>query len=151
MIKSSRKLYTLTFNPFSEICLYKDSEMISAINSSIIVNNCNMDINAKLPSNNPVVKLYSLVQTNNTKGLILVDNLAYEKIVIVRYTLDNWNTYNDQECNYSYSVSDYLDVFSFTANLPNWISIEFAIKYIVNNTEYWDNNNGLNYTINNNL
>ena len=77
IIKSPRKLRCLTFNPISEIRFFDIRETIGQINDDHIMTFCNVELNAVLPSKNPIVKLYSLIQISNykTKGIIFVENL----------------------------------------------------------------------------
>ena len=77
-----------------------------------------------------------------------VKNLAPTKKVIIRYTLDNWNTYHDAELEYvaatpgtnSETWSIDLEIDGFNSN-----SFQYCVKYEVNGQTYWDNNFGANY------
>ncbi|RDD37511.1 Protein phosphatase 1 regulatory subunit 3B [Trichoplax sp. H2] len=84
-------------------------------------------------------------------GDVKVRNIAYEKAVTVRYTLDSWKTCNDMAAQYKCSSENgIVDTFSFTLTLPTNLfveKLEFAIKYDCNSTSYWDNNNNHNYVI----
>ena len=92
--------------------------------------------------------------TNHTCTIkAVVKNLAYEKHVKVRYTLDNWNTYQDVPM--SYVNSDYGvngELWSVGLNLSleqiNSDGFHFCICYEVNGQTYWDNNFGQNYDMN---
>ncbi|KAI8080031.1 putative phosphatase regulatory subunit-domain-containing protein [Halteromyces radiatus] len=86
-------------------------------------------------------------------GRCRVSNLAYEKQVIIRYSFDYWQTY--QEINAIYrepiaSTSNTWDRFTFEIGFPStsttmtcWI----ALRYNVNGQEFWDNNDGKNYQV----
>lgn len=85
-------------------------------------------------------------------GLIRVLNLAFEKTVILRYSLNNWVTYLDIIASYVPESSDGLtDKFFFKIITPIFLetgnSLQFAIKYCVAGEEFWDNNNGNNYKV----
>lgn len=84
------------------------------------------------------------------RGAVRVLNLAYEKAVSVRYTLNRWVSCAEVAAAYvSPGPADGLtDRFSF--HLPAAAAggtLEFAVRYRVAGTEYWDNNAGLNYRL----
>ncbi|XP_065272387.1 protein phosphatase 1 regulatory subunit 3E [Emys orbicularis] len=84
------------------------------------------------------------------RGAVRVLNLAYEKAVSVRYTLNRWVSCAEVAAAYlSPGPADGLtDRFSF--HLPAAAAggtLEFAVRYRVAGTEYWDNNEGLNYRL----
>lgn len=80
-------------------------------------------------------------------GKIVLDNLGYEKDVIIRYTTDNWKTYNEEKANFGFtSIYGNIDAWTFQVNLDEPSeNVEFAVMYRVNGQEYWDNNFGTNY------
>ncbi|CAJ1051798.1 protein phosphatase 1 regulatory subunit 3D [Xyrichtys novacula] len=90
-------------------------------------------------------------------GTIQVLNLAYEKKVTVHYSFTNWRTHTETTASWlssSYSGDDchtpQTDVFRFRLPVPPFILqpgaiLEFAIRYNVRGSDYWDNNNGQNY------
>ena len=85
-------------------------------------------------------------------GVIRVINLCYSKEVTVRFTLDNWKTYEDILTDYMSTCSDgKTDKFSFRVILPHDFKanrfMEFAICYRVWNQEFWDNNGTSNYRV----
>ncbi|XP_069758225.1 protein phosphatase 1 regulatory subunit 3E [Narcine bancroftii] len=85
-------------------------------------------------------------------GLIRVSNLAYEKQVAVRYTLNQWTSYVDIGAHHSaHSADDQTDTFYFKLVTPLFLdaggTLQFAIRYSVAGQEFWDNNQGLNYQI----
>lgn len=78
----------------------------------------------------------------------IVKNLAYSKTVTVRYTQDNWATYQDVPLSYSSSIiGTDLEQWSVTLNLneESMDSFQYCIRYDVNGQTYWDNNFGANY------
>lgn len=79
-------------------------------------------------------------------GTIQLKNIAYEKDVRIRYTTDNWATYNEVSAQYLFSVDDRIEEWKFELP-PTEDTVEFAISYTVNGTTYWDNNFGENYTV----
>ena len=82
------------------------------------------------------------------KGFIRVTNLAYEKDVTVRWSNDNWKTFQDTDATFSTTLNIENDLFEFT--LPFSEKIEFAVRYRVGGNEVWDNNGGENYHVNSN-
>jgi len=88
------------------------------------------------------------------EGTIAVQNLAYQKNVVVHYSL-NGGTWKDLEASYSDSVGGNQEEWTFSVTLGTApvgqdidpLDVEFAIKYTVNGQTYWDNNNGQNYVI----
>lgn len=85
-------------------------------------------------------------------GHIKVNNLAYEKRVTVRYTLDNWTSYRETTAHYVYgSSTGAIDTFRFEMFIPEDlekdIKIEFAVCYQVLGSQFWDNNYGDNFRL----
>lgn len=87
---------------------------------------------------------------NNVKAVrygtysgIFVKNLGTDKQVGVRYTTDNWTTYQDVNTSYYFSQTNNIDAFEFPI-LP--AGAKYAVFYTVNGNTYWDNNYGENYT-----
>jgi hypothetical protein len=85
-------------------------------------------------------------------GFVKVKNVAYSKQVAVRFTLDNGQTWRDTEATYFTTLDDGYEIWSFeTEAAPlsryNMPTIEFAIRYLVEGNEYWDNNNNQNYSM----
>ncbi|XP_056404737.1 protein phosphatase 1 regulatory subunit 3D [Hyla sarda] len=87
-------------------------------------------------------------------GTIRVLNLAFEKMVSVRYSFTNWKTHCDVKAIWQNSGGTDVpntDVFAFVITLPPFIQqvcsvIQFAIRYQVADKDYWDNNYGKNYS-----
>lgn len=78
-------------------------------------------------------------------GIVRVFNLAYSKEVAIRWTHDCWRTSHDTNAVFC-SNDGNTDRFAF--ELPiNGDDVSFAIRYRVENGEYWDNNRGANYTV----
>lgn len=89
--------------------------------------------------------------------VIRVLNIAFEKEVIVRHTLTEWQTSIDSMASYlPNSCEGWSDKFSVTISIRSHAPggslqigqrVLFAIKYVVNQQEFWDNNMGLNYSL----
>lgn len=89
-------------------------------------------------------------------GTVKVKNVSYNKEVIVRSTCDGWKTHEDTYCTYtvvgSGLASAYMvyDTFSFKLTLPpKSRRIEFCVCYKCEAGEFWDNNDGRNYSLTN--
>eukprot|EP00127_Corallochytrium_limacisporum_P007061 Clim_evm21s241 gene=Clim_evmTU21s241 len=91
-------------------------------------------------------------------GFVIVRNLAYEKDVTVRYSMDGWQTYHDLHCQWIYSVNSGIDCFRFeiplshnspeaAGQLYGDINVEMCVRYRCVNCEWWDNNFGQNYKL----
>lgn len=94
----------------------------------------------------------SLYTVNHTlSGSILVENLDYNKEVIIRY-IGNSGQWKDVPAVYSYRSYYYGNYEVWTFNITEEVFkyppqgfFTFAIQYKVNGKEYWDNNNEQNY------
>uniref|UniRef100_A0A6J0UZR5 Protein phosphatase 1 regulatory subunit 3E n=1 Tax=Pogona vitticeps TaxID=103695 RepID=A0A6J0UZR5_9SAUR len=87
-------------------------------------------------------------------GTIRVLNLAYEKRVFVRYSWDAWATQHEARASYAAPAGrdrDHADRFAFRlplpVPLPPGVFLEFALGYLVGGKEFWDNNQGRNYSL----
>ncbi|KAM4597293.1 protein phosphatase 1 regulatory subunit 3E isoform 2-T3 [Fundulus diaphanus] len=96
--------------------------------------------------------LLETVQTDDftLSGFVRVLNLAFEKSVALRYSLNNWITFMESLATYVPNSSDgATDKFSFKIVMPTYLdnggTLQFAIKYCVGGQEFWDNNSGNNY------
>ncbi|OLN83303.1 Glyoxalase 3-like protein 1 [Colletotrichum chlorophyti] len=93
----------------------------------------------------------------NLLGSIGVANLAFQKSVTCRFTLDYWKTTSEVGAEYSHEVRPHdggvaHDRFTFTIKLSDLANLEtktlfFCIRYNVNGQEYWDNNYGTNFQV----
>ncbi len=81
--------------------------------------------------------------------MALLQNYGYHKNVFVRYTTDDWKTYNDVPM--FYYVSNGNGTETWCASLPMYRDqftskdFHYAICYQVNGQEYWANNFGADY------
>lgn len=100
----------------------------------------------------------SLGTTETTwSGYATVQNIAYSKIVQVKYSTDGWATskianatYNPYFWNSSYFVIANpntlgFEEWNFKLDVGNASQVEYAIAYSVSGQTYWDNNLGRNY------
>jgi len=96
------------------------------------------------------------VTSGSIDGVIRVANIAYDKHVSVRYTLNGWLEFTDVPAAYIHgSSSGSTDQFRFTITLPNNFglinnAVEFSVRYEVgsgNSSVFWDSNFGANYRV----
>ena len=86
------------------------------------------------------------------KGTILCKNLDFTKTVKVHYSTDNWESSNDTIAKWRRSNLDGShDVFEFEQDLQETAkgeikSVQFCIRYNTSCQEFWDNNDGKNYS-----
>ncbi|KAJ1943887.1 hypothetical protein FBU59_002768 [Linderina macrospora] len=90
-------------------------------------------------------------------GTIKVHNLAYEKSVLVRYSLDEWKTTQEVSAQYLRTLAESsgsrpgVDRFTFSLPLPASamvslpVVVALCVRYDVGGVQYWDNNKGANY------
>ncbi|XP_042653685.1 protein phosphatase 1 regulatory subunit 3E-like [Tyto alba] len=85
------------------------------------------------------------------RGAVRVLNLAYEKAVSVRYTLNGWASCAEVPAAYQPPgpADGLTDRFAFLLPLvaASEAELEFAVRYRVAGAEYWDNNEGANYRL----
>ena len=97
------------------------------------------------------IRLSSIKITGSTMdGRVRVENISFHKCVFLRYTLNHWLTSSDFSCSYFLQVDEETDEFSFSIHFgPLYLGqeIEFCLCYRLDNTEFWDNNQGANYQL----
>lgn len=102
-----------------------------------------------LINNSPVMFNNFYVPGQDLLGYsILVKNLAYDKLVEVVYSTDNWQTSNAVQASYFSSNSQVDGVEIWNAKVPRaYGPTQYYIRYTVNGTTYYDNNQGQNYEV----
>ncbi|PHH72672.1 hypothetical protein CDD82_5856 [Ophiocordyceps australis] len=90
-------------------------------------------------------------------GSVAVANLAFYKQVICRFTLDYWKTVSEINACYTTEICPRqgpvgYDRFTFTIKLSDMANLEsktlfFCIRYIVDGSQFWDNNNCANFQV----
>lgn len=106
------------------------------------------------------VRLERVWLSNDQKSLIgsvAVANLAFQKLVACRFTLDYWKTTSEVAAEYVCEIRPAVtphgrDRFNFTIQLSDLVNLEsktlyFCVRYNVKGQEYWDNNNGMNFQV----
>lgn len=105
-------------------------------------------------------RIFLAEDLRSVKGTVQVRNMSFEKWVAIRYTLDHWATIGEVSAEYSETIKGgQADRFTFSIKLNellNWPrgsaahetkSMFMCLRYTVNQAEYWDNNEGLNYQL----
>lgn len=102
-------------------------------------------------------RLFLSADKSTLIGTVAVANLAFQKYVTARFTLDYWRTTSEVGAAYCHDVrrqqaADGFDRFSFDLKLNDQANLEtktmfMCIRYNVNGQEYWDNNDSVNYQV----
>jgi hypothetical protein len=90
-------------------------------------------------------------------GSVAVANLAFEKSVTCRFTLDGWTTTSEVTAEHadampSREAGPGHDRFTFSIQLADISNLAcktlyFCVRYCVNGQEYWDNNSSTNFQV----
>ena len=94
-----------------------------------------------------VLRNHSYMPDDHYDVNVNLKNIAYQKDVRVRYTLDNWKTFKDAPLSYSMTYTDGTELWGtqIDTNGADKDGFHFAVSYTVNGQTYWDNNFGQNY------
>ena len=102
-------------------------------------------------------RVYLSPDTKILKGDVVVRNLAFHKLVVVRFTLDYWKTTSEVVAEFNNDVrrsqaAHGCDLFTFRIKLEDQANLEnktmfFCVRYNVNGHDYWDNNSSINYQV----
>lgn len=109
-----------------------------------------MKFKLKLETLNVSLENVAIKSIDSVHGTVKVKNIAFEKTVTVRLTIDNWQTHKDVLCEFVNNAYDggIYDTFQFTIDIPtNSNQVQFCVRYQCNSNEYWDSNGGGNYFI----
>lgn len=100
-----------------------------------------------------VVENIDLVGTV-VEGTVRVRNIAFEKRIAVRFTLDKWQTTSEVTARYKESLHNgTFDRFMFSIKLADVLSraedktLYLSVRYSAPGREIWDNNSGRNYQV----
>ncbi|KAL3962979.1 hypothetical protein ACCO45_004502 [Purpureocillium lilacinum] len=106
------------------------------------------------------VRLENLLQSSDQTtllGSVAVANLAFQKAVICRFTLDYWKTTSEVAADYSHEILPREtplghDRFTFSIKMADITNLEaktlfLCVRYTVNGQEYWDTNNGSHFQV----
>ncbi|CAJ0601811.1 unnamed protein product [Cylicocyclus nassatus] len=92
-------------------------------------------------------------QGRNINGQINVSNIAFTKEVAIRYTTNDWASYDEVAASYGHNVfgANNVDAFVFSLILPTDMKdgqCQFCVRFLAGGQEFWDNNGGDNYRVN---
>jgi hypothetical protein len=117
----------------------------------------NLDAEGRKSQPVHVERVFLSSDNKNLVGSIAVQNLAFHKSVIARFTFDYWKTTSELVAEYNHDVrrtlqNDGLDRFTFSIKLADQVNLEnktlfFCVRYSVNGQDHWDSNNGYNYQV----
>lgn len=99
------------------------------------------------------IALESVTTGSEVKGLIRVMRSNARKQVGIRYTLNNWLTFSDIQAAPVLDKEHVIqwEKFQFILHAPPSFdkddSVHFAVYCLTDHGEFWDNNNGQNYTL----
>lgn len=107
-----------------------------------------------------IIKVETVYLSSDRKSLIgrvAVRNLAFEKHVSVRYTLDYWTTTSETAASYTEDVrkkqrDDPFDRFLFSIKIDDFAGVTdktmfFCVRYNTAGNDYWDSNAGQNFRV----
>ena len=104
-----------------------------------------------------VDRVYLSPDNKTLLGSVVVQNLAFHKLVVARFTLDYWKTTSEVKADFNNDVrrkevNDGYDRFIFSIKLEDQANLEnktmfFCVRYNVNGKEFWDNNHSINYQV----
>lgn len=104
-----------------------------------------------------VEKIYLSSDNKTLIGTVACANIAFQKWVVARFTVDYWKTTSEVVCEFNNDVrkkqlNDGYDRFNFNIKLADQANLEtktmlICVRYNVAGQEHWDNNNTMNYQI----
>ncbi|KAH7195149.1 putative phosphatase regulatory subunit-domain-containing protein [Fusarium oxysporum] len=107
------------------------------------------------PTTLPLASRY--LDQKNLLGSVAVANIAFQKAVTCRFTLDYWETTSEVAADYSHEIRPREmplghDRFTFSIKLADTANLEsktlfLCVRYTVNGQDYWDNNNLSNFQV----
>ena len=123
----------------------------------IVISNFPAETPLRLAQPVRVERVFLSADNKTLIGSVAVANLAFNKWVVARFTLDYWKTTSEVVAEFNNDIrapkhTDGHDRFNFNIKLADLANLEaktmfFCVKYCVNGQEYWDNNNSTNYQI----
>lgn len=104
-----------------------------------------------------VEKVWLSADQKSMHGSVAVANLAFQKSIVCRFTLDYWKTTSEVAADYSHEIRPRetavgYDRFNFIIKLSDTANLEsktlfFCVRYSVNGQEFWDNNSSSNFQV----
>ena len=104
-----------------------------------------------------VERIFLSADNKTLVGTVAVTNIAFNKTVVTRFTLDYWKTTSEVVAEYNNDVrrkqaNDGCDRFNFNIRLADQANLQnktlfFCVRYTVNGQEFWDNNGSFNFQV----
>lgn len=104
-----------------------------------------------------VERIFLASDNQTLVGNIACANIAFQKFVVARFTLDYWKTTSEVVAEFNHDVrkkqkDDGYDRFNFNIKLADQANLEsktllLCVRFSVNGQEFWDNNNSMNYQV----
>jgi hypothetical protein len=123
----------------------------------IVVSNFPAETPQRLSQPVRVERVFLSSDNKTLVGSVAVANLAFNKYVVARFTLDYWKTTSEVVAEFNNDIrqpkqADGYDRFNFNIKLADQANLEaktmfFCVKYAVTGQEYWDNNNSTNFQV----
>lgn len=76
-----------------------------------------------------------------------IQNIGYNKEVVLEYTVDNWATQHSIVGQYFWTMGSGIEVWRFEKELETASNVDFTISYKIDGCQYWDNNFIRNYVV----
>ncbi|THH20054.1 hypothetical protein EW146_g1240 [Bondarzewia mesenterica] len=124
-----------------------------AVRGALVMRKVDVPVRPNLNADIALETLELLSESSSVQGVVRVKNLAFEKWVAVRFTMDWWQTTSEVTARYVGSCEDGVDRFGFTIKLHDMLAraeektLFLALRYTVAGREIWDNNGGKNYHV----
>jgi hypothetical protein len=139
------------------ICLencYISNTATSPLTSPTATKPCSVNVNSTSPigcsANNLTISPSDECAISVT-ACIRVVNLSFEKEIYCRFSTNNWATWTEVLATFIPTSSDsWTDRFTSTFTVGNLTAgqrVSFALRYKTSGQEFWDNNNGQNYSL----
>lgn len=123
----------------------------------IITPNFPQDSNARKTLPVKLEKVWLSPDQKSMLGSVAVANLAFQKHLTCRFTLDYWKTTSEVMAQYCHEIRPRdtpmgYDRFNFVIKLSDTANLEsktlfFCLRYSVNGQEFWDNNGSANFQV----
>ncbi|KAF2875094.1 putative phosphatase regulatory subunit-domain-containing protein [Massariosphaeria phaeospora] len=104
-----------------------------------------------------VERIFLASDNQTLVGTVACANIAFQKLVIARFTLDYWKTTSEVVAEYNHDVrkkqsNDGCDRFNFNIKLADQANLAsktllLCVRYTVNGQDFWDNNGSMNYQV----
>jgi len=136
---------------------YEDRKKSNAIEWEIRASNFPQDFSDRQHWPVRVEKIFLSTDNTTLVGVVACANIAFQKTVVARFTLDYWKTTSEVIAEFNADVrnkepNDGWDRFNFNIKLSDLAHLEtktmlLCVRFNSGGQEHWDNNNMMNYQI----